>query len=71
MTLVIAFFIGFIIEKKIRDSKPLTFGGNQRAILIRIMAVCGFTMAIAGVTMYSYSNVTSKTATEKKHIRYK
>lgn len=66
VTLVIAFFIGFIIEKKIRDSKPLTFGGNQRAILIRIMAVCGFTMAIAGVTMYSYSNVTSKTATEKK-----
>lgn len=66
VTLVIAFFIGFIIEKKIRDSKSLTFGGNQRAILIRIMAVCGFTMAIAGVTMYSGSNVISKTATEKK-----
>ena len=30
------------------------------------MAVCGFTMAIAGVTMYSGSNVISKTATEKK-----
>ena len=66
VTLVIAFFIGFIIEKKIRDSKSLTFGGNQRAILIRIMAVCGFTMAIAGVTMHYDSNVISKTATEKK-----
>ena len=66
VTLVIAFFIGFIIEKKIRDSKSLTFGVNLRAILIGLMAVCGFTMAIAGVTMYSYSNVTSKTATEKK-----
>ena len=30
------------------------------------MAVCGFTMAIAGVTMHYDSNVISKTATEKK-----
>lgn len=66
VTLVIAFFIGFIIEKKIRDSKSLTFGVNLRAILIGLMAVCGFTMVTVGFTMFSDGNVISKTATEKK-----
>lgn len=66
VTLVIAFFIGFIIEKKIRDSKSLTFGVNLRAILIGLMAVCGFTMVTVGFTVFSDGNVISKTATEKK-----
>ena len=55
----------FLYEKAI-DLVSAIVGFYKRELLIRIIAVCGFTMAIARVTMYSDSNVISKTATEKK-----